>query len=160
MPKFNIRPLQKKDSEWINKVTKKNWGSSKIVSRGKIHRVDLLPGFIAEKDGKNIGLILYNTENNECEIIVLNSFEKGIGIGSSLIESVKEIAKSSNCKRVWVVTTNDNLEAQRFYKNRGFRLVKIYPDAIKESRKLKPEIPFIGKGGIPIEDEIEFEIIL
>jgi hypothetical protein len=38
--------------------------------------------------------------------------------------------------------------------------VRIHQGAIKESRRLKPEIPLIAQNGIPILDEIELEIIL
>jgi hypothetical protein len=36
----------------------------------------------------------------------------------------------------------------------------VHRHAIRESRKLKPEIPLTGVGGKPIEDEIEFEFRL
>jgi hypothetical protein len=42
----------------------------------------------------------------------------------------------------------------------GFKIVAIHKDAIRDSRKLKPEIPEIGVDGIPITDEIELEIVL
>ena len=37
------------------------------------------------------------------------------------------------------------------------RLVAIHRNALAESRRLKPEIPLIGLGGRPIEDELEYE---
>jgi hypothetical protein len=39
-------------------------------------------------------------------------------------------------------------------------LVAIHRNAIEISRKLKPSIPIIGKHGIPIKHEIEFEMNL
>ena len=42
----------------------------------------------------------------------------------------------------------------------GFEWVAFYQNAIRESRKLKPEIPQYGNDGIPIKHEIEFEYIL
>ncbi len=32
--------------------------------------------------------------------------------------------------------------------------------ALDVSRKLKPTIPFVGLDGIPLRDEIEFELVL
>jgi ribosomal protein S18 acetylase RimI-like enzyme len=56
-----------------------------------------------------------------------------------------------------VITTNDNLDALRFYQRRGFRITKVHTDALKESRRLKSEIPETGLYEIPICDEIELE---
>ncbi|HEX7715028.1 MAG TPA: GNAT family N-acetyltransferase, partial [Bacillota bacterium] len=64
------------------------------------------------------------------------------------------------CQRLWLITTNDNLAAIRFYQLRGFVLVALHRDAIAQSRKLKPEIPLRGIDGIPIRDEIELEVVL
>jgi RimJ/RimL family protein N-acetyltransferase len=73
---------------------------------------------------------------------------------------VKEVARQHGCQRVWLITTNDNLNALRFYQKRGFELVAVHRRAIDEARKIKPEIPLIGEYGIPIRDEIELEIAL
>jgi ribosomal protein S18 acetylase RimI-like enzyme len=61
---------------------------------------------------------------------------------------------------LWLVTTNDNLDALRFYQRRGFVLVALRPDVMKDSRRLKPEIPLIGAFGIPLRDELELEMNL
>ena len=88
------------------------------------------------------------------------SFVEKIGIGATLINKVKGITKSQGCKRIWLITTNDNTHAIRFYQKRGLVLAALYKNAIEESRKLKPEIPFEGFDGIPIRDEIELELVL
>ena len=36
----------------------------------------------------------------------------------------------------------------------------IYKNAIENSRKIKPQIPIFADNGLPIRDEIEFEMIL
>jgi ribosomal protein S18 acetylase RimI-like enzyme len=60
-----------------------------------------------------------------------------------------------------VVTTNDNVEALRFYQRRGFRLVLIRAGAVDRSReRLKPEIPKTGAYDIPLRDEVELEMTL
>ena len=64
-------------------------------------------------------------------------------------------------RRLWVLTTNDNVDALRFYQRRGFRLSALRPGAVDEARRqLKPEIPELGEYGIPIRDEIELEMPL
>ena len=77
-----------------------------------------------------------------------------------LINRVIEKAKLYRCKRVWLITTNDNSHAIRFYQKRGFEWVGFYKDSVQDSRKLKPEIPELGDDDIPIKHEIEFELKL
>jgi ribosomal protein S18 acetylase RimI-like enzyme len=66
----------------------------------------------------------------------------------------------NRCSRVWLVTTNDNTYAIRFYQKQGFNICNIYLNTINKSRELKPEIPLKGFDDIPILHEIEFELII
>jgi hypothetical protein len=60
---------------------------------------------------------------------------------------------------VWLTTTNDNLDALRFYQRRGFRISAVRPRAVERARAtLKPEIPEVGAYGIPVRDEIDLEL--
>lgn len=155
-----IREVRDDDKEWIKSLLTERWHSPKIVTRGKKYNALFLPGFVTVISSKPAGLITYRIENNECEIITLDSIEQGKGVGRQLITAVVNEAKTKNCKRVWLITTNDNLKAQEFYKKIGFSITAIHKNAIEESRKLKPEIPLIGQNGIPIKDEIEMEIMV
>lgn len=155
---MKIRAITDKDREWIRSLLNERWGSLRIVSRGRVHQAEKLPGFIAHLEEQPKGLITYQIENGDCEIVSLDSFESGRGIGSMLIKSVIDLARSENCNRIWLITTNDNTVALRFYQKNGFELVAIHRGAIKVSRKIKPEIPETGNDGIPIRDEIELEI--
>ena len=67
------------------------------------------------------------------------------------------MARGEGCRRVWLITTNDNLDALRFYQRRGYHLWKLHVGGIARDRKLKPEIPAIGEHGIFINDELELE---
>jgi hypothetical protein len=40
------------------------------------------------------------------------------------------------------------------------RLAAAHPGAVDEARAIKPSIPLIGDHGIPIHDELEFELAL
>jgi GNAT superfamily N-acetyltransferase len=155
-----FRPTGAADHAWIADLLREYWGSTKVVTRGRVHDADRLPGFIAEVDRWRGGLVSYRIEDGECEIVSLNSLREGLWIGSVLLEKAAEAAREAGCRRMWLVTTNDNVEALRFYQKRGWRLVAVYPNAIEESRKLKPEIPRNGNDGIPIRDEIELELPL
>jgi hypothetical protein len=69
-----------------------------------------------------------------------------------------EAAGRQGCARLWVITTNDNVDALRFYQRRGFCLAAVHRGAVDRSRaSLKPEIPAVGAYGIPLRDEIELE---
>jgi GNAT superfamily N-acetyltransferase len=107
-----------------------------------------------------IGLITYRVDGDQCEIMTLDSLEKCKGVGTALIDAVKTAAAESGCKRMWLITTNDNLNALKFYQKRGFVLSALYPDALSESRKLKPQIPLVGLDSIPLRDEIELAMEL
>ncbi len=158
---YRIRGLESTDRNWIADKLDAAWGSTRVVSRGTLHYAHTLPGFtIVDEDDNPQGLVTYNIKMGECEIVTLNSFNEGIGVGSALIDAVRDAAESEKCTRLWVITTNDNTPAIRYYQKRGFKLVKVHPGAVTEARRLKPEIPLTGLDGIPIRDELELEIRL
>ena len=155
-----IRPINQGDKAWVSSLINEMWGSVNMVVRGSIYHVNELPGFIAILEDEPVGLVTYFLEEGDCEIISLDSTIEGIGMGSTLIETMKKFAKEEGCKRLRLITTNDNTKALRFWQKRGFRLKAVYPNAIEKSRELKPEIPLLGNDDIPIRDEIELEMIL
>lgn len=141
-------------------LTRQNWGSDMIVSGGRIHKVGELPGFLYAENNIIKGMILYSICNGECEIVLLESFEENKGIGCALLAEAVEAAKAHGCSRVWLITTNDNTRAIRFYQKRNFDMKELHRNSIVKSRQLKPEIPLYGNDGIPILHEIEFELLL
>ena len=155
-----IRKILERDRDWIRDVLISSWGSTKIVSRGVIHQADDLHGFIAEDSGNRVGLLTYDHRDCSLEIVTLNVLTSGKGVGKSLVSKVIDLATSGKCKRIWVITTNDNIPAMKFYEAVGFQLFKEHKGAIEHSRKLKPEIPLIGINDVPVMDELEYEIIL
>jgi ribosomal protein S18 acetylase RimI-like enzyme len=157
MNDFSIREVKENDKKWIIQLMEDQWASTLIISRGIVHNTENLPGLIAIQNKKRVGLLTYNVKDYDCEIVSLNSIKKRVGIGSALIQRMIEIAIKRGCKRIWVITTNDNTEALRFYQMRGFKIKAVYFDAIKKSRELKPELPLLGIDDIEIKDEIELE---
>jgi len=89
------------------------------------------------------------------EIMSLDSLREGQGIGTALVEAAIAHARASGCAQVTLITTNDNLRALGFYQKRGFDLVRLYRGALDVSRAMKPEIPLVGEGGIPLRHELE-----
>lgn len=136
-----------------------HWGAELMIVHGEQFYPAEHPGFAAFEGEEVVGLITYAMRGDECEILSLDSLLEGRGIGSVLVESVHQAALENGIRRLWLVTTNDNLNALRFYQKRGFELVKINRHAVDESRKIKPSIPLLGDFGIPIRDEIELEML-
>ncbi len=160
MDKFQIRPLTEDDRTWAAALIKEWWAGPKIVTRGKVHYPHNYPGFIAIKNKKPVGLITYNIVGKKYEVVTMNSLVEKIGIGSALLDAVKEVAKKAGCQLLWLITTNDNTHALKFYQKYGLVLVAVHRNAIEKSRRLKPEIPLTGNDDIPIRDEIELEMLL
>ncbi|WP_033166068.1 GNAT family N-acetyltransferase [Clostridium sp. KNHs205] len=137
-----------------------NWGSSIIVTRGMIYNTEELDGYAAMENDSLIGIITYFIQGLECEVISLDSFKENRGVGTSLLNAVISHAKVNSCRRIFLITTNDNTSAMRFYQKRGFDFTALYHNAIEKSREIKPQIPQFGFEGIPIKHEIEFEMEL
>ncbi len=160
MTDFSIQPIEEAKRDRIRQQLIHYFGASRMVTRGRLVDAAAFPGFLAYRAGEPIGVITYEIAGDACEIIVLQSLVEGIGVGSALIGAVKEVAQQAGCRRLWLITTNDNTPALRFYQKRGFLLAALHRNALEESRRLKPEIPLLGQDGIPIRDEIELEILL
>lgn len=155
-----ILPLAEKDRTWIADFITSRWGAAFIVAHGVVYEPRELAGFVAQSGNEIIGLVTYAIAGNACEIVTLDAVQKNIGIGTALIQAVIRAARQAQCQRVWLITTNDNLRALRFYQRRGFVLVAIHRNALEQARRIKPAIPLIGEDGIPLRDEIELEMPL
>ena len=154
---MNIRKLISSDKPWVETIVTTHFGSPRVVSRGVLHDVRLLPGFVAEEDSKPSGLLQNRFDGDQCEIVILISIIQRHGISRQLIEVLKAITRHSGCNRLWLITTNNDRGANEFYGGLGLKQIAIHRGAVREARKLKPEIPEFDRKGLPIEDEIEFE---
>jgi GNAT superfamily N-acetyltransferase len=157
---MDVRPLADHERAWVDERVSERWGAPTVVSRGRVFRARELPGFVAEEGGERIGLATYRIERDACELVTIDSFREGVGVGSALLEAVADAARAAGCRRLWFITTNDNLPMLRFSQKRGFSLVAVHRNALEESRKLKPEISLVGIDGIPLRDELELERLL
>lgn len=159
---IRVRPLAAEDEAWVSQYIDYRWGSKRMVAHGQLYVPHTLPGFVAlrRESQEKVGLATYHLEDDACEIVTLDSDLPGQGVGTALVRAVRQFARDEGCRRLWLVTTNDNLEALRFYQKRGFTLVRLRPNALERARELKPEIPLVGNDGIPLRDEIELEMEL
>ena len=159
-PSLAIRPSTPDDADWIRQHVTEQWHAETVVAHGEVFYPHELPGFIAAWDGDAVGLVTYHIDDNGCEIVTIDSTRPNSGVGTALIDAVREVAERAGCRRLWLLTTNDNLRALGFYQKRGFSLVRVHVGAADRARRLKPSIPLVGFRGIPVRDDIELEMVL
>jgi GNAT superfamily N-acetyltransferase len=155
-----IRPVRDDERERVAAQLAERWGSPVVVSRGIRHDLRELPTLVAEEDGDIVGIVTYAPGSDDAEITSLDALRPDHGVGTALLDAVIDVALGAGWRRLWLVTTNDNTHALRFYQRRGWRLVAVHRDAIDDARRLKPEIPARGDDDIPIRHELELELVL
>jgi GNAT superfamily N-acetyltransferase len=156
---MKIREKEPKDQSWIERLLDERWGGEgRVVAHGKTFDARTLPAMIA---GEQEGLATYQIQKAKgrtfAELITLDALTARRGVGTALIEGILSKLRSQGVNVLQVTTTNDNLDALRFYQRRGFRIIAVRPGAVDESRRIKPSISVMGEYGIPIRDEIDLE---
>jgi ribosomal protein S18 acetylase RimI-like enzyme len=137
------------------------WHSTRVARRGELLHPIEHPALVAEAEERLLGVLTYVVDGPQCEVLTLHVDEPRRGVGSALVDEVRRVAAAAGCTRLWVITTNDNVDALRFYQRRGFRLAALRAGAVDDSRaRFKPEIPVLGDHGIPLRDELELELDL
>lgn len=168
--------INESNRKQVTRFIKEHWFSTDVVIRGTVLDMTQVDGIIAldgtpqadtftasnnqPQTDNIVGLLTYIISGDILEITSLNSECEGTGIGTALIHRVIQIAREQLCKKIVLITTNDNINAIRFYQKRGFDMAHFYRDALEVSRELKPSIPLTGDDGIPLKHEIEFEMVL
>jgi ribosomal protein S18 acetylase RimI-like enzyme len=157
---LRIRPTRDEDRAWIDAVLEQHWGGPVQVVNGRSFRPAELPALVALEDDERVGYAPYRVVGDTCELALLQSLHEGHGVGTALVRAVVEEASARGCRRLTVVTTNDNVHAKDFYEMLGFRVTQVREGDVDRARELKPSIPAVGEGGVGIHDEIELELDL
>lgn len=155
---MEIRPIDQADRKEINAFILRHWFTMEMVVHGESIDLSDADGWFASEKGKIVGLITYRFIGSRMEILSLDSLKEKNGIGTLLLDEAVREAKSVGCTGAFLTTTNDNLNALRFYQKRGFDLTRLCRNAVEKARKMKPEIPLTGMDGIPLKHEIELEM--
>jgi len=100
-----IRTYQESDRTWAEAYMDNEFGGALQARRGELIDVLALPGFVAETDGRPVGIVTYRLDGRECELAFIAAFERHRGVGTALLEALLDAA--AGCDRVWLVTTND-----------------------------------------------------
>jgi GNAT superfamily N-acetyltransferase len=148
----------RENAEQVGAVWRDHWGGDTVVSGGRVHRPADVNSIVAVQGASTImGLLTWHRDGDAIEIVSLDSFAEANGVGTALLDAMAERARAAGVRRLWLVTTNDNVHAIRFYQKRGWDMVALHRDAVAQARMLKPQIPRTGADGIPIRHEIAFE---
>jgi GNAT superfamily N-acetyltransferase len=152
---MNVRQATAADEPWIADLLRGRWGATGIVLRGELIDAAGLPALIAENGGRRCGLATFQYQPDAVEIVSLDALEQFHGVGTALLAAAADLARARRTPLLRLATTNDNLDALRFYQRRGFVITAVRLNALEAGRQLKPSIPALGSYGIPIRDEIE-----
>jgi len=156
-----IRDVSGMDEDRFRAFLIDRWHADFVVAHDEPMRPAELPGFVAVERDAIVGHAAIRIEGDACELVAIAASPSRQGAGSALLERVVTAAREAGCSRVWLTTTNDNLDALRFYQRRGFRLAALRPGAVVEARRRwKPDLPPTGSYDIPMRDELDLELRL
>jgi GNAT superfamily N-acetyltransferase len=135
---MKIRAKEPQDQWWIEKILDERWGADgRVVVHGELFDACSLPALVP---GKQAGLATYQVRQTGdravAELITLDAVTIKQGIGTALIEALISRLRAEGASVLRVTTTNDNLDALRFYQPRGFRIIAVRSGAVDESRRV------------------------
>ena len=148
-----VRPMAHIDRGAATRLLDCRLGGCGQARLGELVDVLSLPGLVAFRGDRLEGVLTYRIDSDDCELVAIATVQSQHGVGTRLVETLK----AAGHERIWLVTTNDNVDALRFYQRRGFRLISLRPGGVEESRRVKPQIPETGAYGIPLRDELLLE---
>jgi ribosomal protein S18 acetylase RimI-like enzyme len=111
-------------------------------------------------DDALVGLAFWTIKGQAALLAAVISLARHRGVARALVDEVAAQARAEGAKRLRAMTTNDNLEALRFYQLYGFRLTALFVNAIDMLRALHPSLAREGMNGIARRDSLELEMDL
>ena len=132
----NVRPVVDADRPLISDLVGAEWGLP-VVSVSGLYDPGTLPGIVAEQNSELLGVLTYRVNESDMEVVTLNSLIEGRGIGSALLAEARRMAEASR-RRLWLITTNENLRAIAFYQRRGMEIAALHRNFADDVRRAKP----------------------
>lgn len=160
---LDVRDFEARDHDWARALIAAHQGGDHRVARlGELLDPLQQEGIVAELDGEPIGLLTVHEGDRGLEVLTLHSEREGIGAGTRLLETALRVAAASDARRLWLVTTNDNVQAIGWYLRRGMTVAAVHRGAVDVDRQaLKPGLPDRNiDNGIAIRDLVELELDL
>ena len=152
-----VRPLGEDDRSWTAEALIRAWGSTSVARKGGLVEASGLPGYVALVEGEPVGLLTYARQGDEVEIVTIHVEREGVGVGRALMDAVLSEARRTRARRIWLVTTNDNIRAIRFYQRWGMDLVGTDQRRCGRLPEGEAVDPVGGEHGILVRHELEFE---
>jgi GNAT superfamily N-acetyltransferase len=149
---LRVRPLADADREWLAMLLDTEWGGPEQVLEHETYRPLEQDVLIAEAGSARVGVVAFERRGTETVVGLIHALEPRRGVGTALMDGVIGSARERGSVTVRVVTTNDNVAAQRLY--------EIRRGAIDRARLRKPTIPRTSADGTPITDELEYVLEL
>jgi hypothetical protein len=131
-----------------------------LVMRGIVYEPPSLRAVVAERDGAVAGFAPYCITGNIAFVAAMNNTFGDEEITRALLASVEALCRRAGRSFLRAITSNDSIELLGTMQQLGYRIVAIWPDAMRLVRELKPRLPAVAANGVPIVDEIELEIAL
>jgi GNAT superfamily N-acetyltransferase len=158
---IRVRPLTNADEAWARTLDGQAWGGSQAARLGELIDLRAMAALVALLGDEASGLARYAVRGDACEVVSIVSLVEGRGVARALLDAIRAIAVAQGCRRLWLVTTNDNIRALRVYQLYGFNLVALHRDAVTRARQtIKPQLPERGSSGIRMSHELELELEL
>jgi ribosomal protein S18 acetylase RimI-like enzyme len=155
-----VRARDHDDHDWVVETMTEEWGSTGVARLGELVDTTNLPGYIAELAGRRVGLALTARRGDEYEVVSISVSARRQGVGRLLLERCVEDARGHGCRRLWLMTTNNNVGALAFYQQLGLDICRLHRHGVTRARALKPSIPHRDVDGVRIDHELELELLL
>jgi ribosomal protein S18 acetylase RimI-like enzyme len=152
---FGVRSATPDDHAWIVDTARARLGDERQVHTRR--QFSVLDGevVLVTEDGARAGFATWDHAGETAELLAIAVRSGRRGAGRALVAAVRTRARRAGCTHLVVVTTDENLGAQRFYAALGFSLVERRRGAVDECRRrYKPSIP------PHIHDELEYALDL
>lgn len=154
---IHIRSATGADLDWRRTLLQARRGDPHLFIAGQVLDALGLPALIAIQGGQNVGLLTYRLARESLDVVSLDVTLERQGAGSMLVDAATEVAWQQGLSRVSAYTSNDRLDALRFYQRRGFHLAELRPRALEDYLTENPHLKRRGKNGIPVRDEVRLD---
>ena len=82
---------------WLAERLVAGWGAVLIARRGELRDASVLPALVAERDGEPVGLLTYEVVGDELEVMSIESWDEGSGVGTALLTAAVDAAGAAGC---------------------------------------------------------------
>jgi GNAT superfamily N-acetyltransferase len=143
------------EKKQVEKLCFDTYGEIDFIEMGKWYDVRKMNNLVALKDKKVIGFASWKKEKNRLFLLVVlvEPNYLRLGVGTALLEKIKEIARKVKVKSILTPISNDDLVSYVFYHLNGFRLSGV-DLRLPKKRHGKEEKGFWG---LPCRDEFYLE---